>query len=464
MSVEEHILEIMRDQPTGIKKGGIQRQLNHVISDKTLQRILKNLVDEGSITKIGERKATTYYFKDESKIQPSNINISSTDKSTTLNNASIFSADSQKILEKIRLPISQRKRVGYKREFLDRYRPNKTFYLTEEIRSQLNKLGARSDENMQAGTYAKKIIDRLLIDLSYNSSRLEGNTYSRLDTEKLLRDHIIADGKAKEETIMIKNHKEAITFLVDNVDHIKFNKTTLLNVHYCLSQELLGDPNSWGNLRNIAVSIGRSVYSPPEIPALLHEYFELILLKAEKIINPFEQSFFAMVQLPYLQPFEDVNKRTSRMALNIPLIKHNMCPLSFVDVSKEDYTDAILAVYELNEVEPLRDVFIWAYARSCAHYDIIKDNMNTVDLFRIKYRDHRKAVMREIIQQKKYGRKMETCLEDYANSNIEEIDIDRFIAHVRTEINLLTEYRIAGLNISIPEYLEWAKGRKAGEH
>ena len=88
-----------------------------------------------------------------------------------------------------------------------------------------------------------------------------------------------------------------------------------------------------------------------------------------------EQAFFAMVHLPYLQPFEDVNKRVSRLAANLPLIRQNLCPLSFVDVPERAYIDAILGVYELNRIELLRDVFIWAYERSCARYGAVRRSL-----------------------------------------------------------------------------------------
>ena len=105
------------------------------------------------------------------------------------------------------------------------------------------------------------------------------------------------------------------------------------------------DPASPGRLRSIGVGIDRSVYSPTGVPQLIAEMFNLILEKARKIRNPFEQAFFVMVHLPYLQPFEDVNKRLSRLAANIPLLKYNFSPLSFVDVPGEIYVQALLGVY-----------------------------------------------------------------------------------------------------------------------
>ena len=119
---------------------------------------------------------------------------------------------------------------------------------------------------------------------------------------------------------------------------------------------------------------------------------------AAEIDDPFEQAFFLMVHLPYLQPFEDVNKRGSRLAANIPLIRHNLCPLSFIDVPQAAYADAMMGVYELNRVELLRDVFVWAYERSCQQYVAVKQNLVPPDIFRLRYRQALSDVVAAIIQ------------------------------------------------------------------
>ena len=185
---------------------------------------------------------------------------------------------------------------------------------------------------MPAGTYARQLLGRLLIDLSWNSSRLEGNTYSLLDTDRLIRQGTQSKGKDVLEAQMILNHKAAIEFLVESAPVIGFNRHTILNLHGILSDGLLADPTASGRLRRIPVGISGSTFSPLSVPQQIQECFELVLEKTEKISNPYEQAFFAMVQLPYLQPFEDVNKRVSRLGANIPFIKHNLCPLSFVEV------------------------------------------------------------------------------------------------------------------------------------
>jgi Fic family protein len=136
---------------------------------------------------------------------------------------------------------------------------------------------------------------------------------------------------------MILNHKDAIEFLVTNAEDIGFNRYTILNLHGLLANNLLADPTAVGRLRHIAVGIEGSVFHPLEVPAQIEESFDQLLASASVIRDPFEQAFFMMVQLPYLQPFDDVNKRVSRLAANIPLIQANLAPLSFADVPNDLY-------------------------------------------------------------------------------------------------------------------------------
>ena len=238
-----------------------------------------------------------------------------------------------------------------------------------------------------AGTYARQILNRLLIDLSWNSSRLEGNTYSLLETERLLELGEAPEGKNSMEAQMILNHKAAIEFMVESAEQMRFNSFTILSLHALLSDNLLRDQRACGCLRSTPVGIAKSVYQPLAIPQLISEYFQQILDTADAITDPFEQSFFVMVQLLYLQPFLDVNKRVSRLAANIPLIRENLCPLSFVDVPEQVYVSGLLGVYELNRIELLREVFVWAYERSSSLYSATRQELGEPDPFRLRYRN-----------------------------------------------------------------------------
>jgi Fic family protein len=258
--------------------------------------------------------------------------------------------------------------------------------LPPELRAQLHTLGQSPAAQTPAGTFARDILNRLLIDLSWASSRLEGNTYSRLDTERLIAQGQVADGKDALETQMILNHKEAIEYLVGDPMRASLTPETVIALHAFLSNGLMTDPLAVGRLRQRAVAIGGSVYLPLALPQGVQDLFGIVVQMAAEIDDPFEQAFFLMVHLPYLQPFEDVNKRVSRLAANIPFIRYNLCPLSFIDVPQQAYVDAMLGVYELNRVELLRDVFVWAYARSCQQYVAVQQNLAQPDVFRLRYR------------------------------------------------------------------------------
>ncbi|WP_228548581.1 Fic family protein [Alloalcanivorax profundimaris] len=149
----------------------------------------------------------------------------------------------------------------------------------------------------------------------------------------------------------------------------------MLNPHAALSENLLPNSADEGRLRQHRVEIGKSVYRPLDTPARIEEQLDLVLAKLARIKDPFEQSFFAMVHLPYLHPFADVNKRTSRLAANLPLIRANLCPLTFLGVPEQAYSRAILGVYELTRVELLRDLYLWAYERATQQYLAIKRDL-----------------------------------------------------------------------------------------
>jgi hypothetical protein len=160
----------------------------------------------------------------------------------------------------------------------------------------------------------------------------------------------------------------------------------------------MADPMACGRIRRRAVEIGGSVYLPVVIPQRIEDLFGIVIAMAAEVTDPLEQAFFLMVHLPYLQPFEGVNKRVSWLAANIPFIRHNLCPLSFIDVPQQAYVDAMLGVYELNRIELLRDVFVWAYARSCQQYVAVQQNLVPPDIFWLRHRPAFSEVVAVIVR------------------------------------------------------------------
>lgn len=366
---------------------------------RTLQRRLQKLVDEGRA--VTEGAAAALIYKATSKaadLHATRVSTSAEAGATPMGQDIPVSEEGAAIRDHVRQPLMMRRPVGYNRGFLDEYEAGVTFYLPCDLREQLHEIGRTSVEGRPAGTYARDILNRLLVDLSWASSRLEGNTYSRLDTQNLIEFGQVAEGKNIVETQMILNHKAAIEMLIEDAQDIGFDVFTFQNLHAILSENLMRDDAASGRLRRRPVEISGTVFQPLAMPQVLEECFQTVLTKTAAVSDPFEQAFFLMVHLPYLQPFEDVNKRVSRIGANIPLIKNNLCPLSFIDVPERSYVEGILGVYELNRVELLRDVFVWAYERSCQRYLAITQSMGEPDPIKIRYRDVITRVVQTIVR------------------------------------------------------------------
>lgn len=203
------------------------------------------------------------------------------------------------------------------------------------------------------------------------------------------------------------------------------------------------------------VGIAGTVFYPLEVPQLIDECFRQILNIATEIEDPFEQAFFVMVHLPYLQPFDDVNKRVSRLAANISLIRRNLCPLSFVDVTARAYIDGTIAVYELNRVELLRDVFAWAYQRSCARYSAVRQSLGDPDPFRLRYRTQIREFVARVVQECMDKRAAVGWIAGKAAAKIPVDDLDRFIEVVETELSSLHEGNIARYRLRPAEFHAW---------
>ena len=436
----EAILELLQEEGLSIEQ--IEENLNFSIERRTLQRRLKELKESNRLLTKGEARSTRYFPK---------VKKYENEASEDLIPLSI---EGKKILKLISLSEIQRIPVGYNKQFLENYLPNIDSYLSPKEKEILLEIGKTQGDNQAAGTYARQILNRLLIDLSWNSSRLEGNTYSLLDTELLIHDGKPADDKSAKETQMILNHKDAIEFLVDESDEIGFNRYTILNLHALLSNNLLPNPSASGRLREFGVGITNSVFTPLEIPQLISEYFDLILSKVNQIKDPFEQAFFILVHFPYLQPFDDVNKRVSRLAANIPFNRKNLSPLSFIDVPEDYYIKGMLAVYELNRTDLLKDVFIWAYERSAMRYAAIRQSLGEPDTFRLKYRDEMKNTIVKIILQKAQKDGAVQIIKDDAN-NLPQNDQAKFIESVETELIGLHDGNFARYKISPSEFKRW---------
>lgn len=419
-------------------------KLGSEYSERSVRRWLSEMVDEGLVDKVGHKKGTKYQV----------IHRSRREIGTTRN---CFGPRSIKIIERLRRPVYERHPVAYNDEWINSYQPNITFYIPAESRAQLEKAGKRCTREDPAGTYAHQIFNRLLIDLSYNSSRLEGNTYSLLDTQRLLLEGSSPEGKLDEERIMILNHKEAIRYIVDHAPRLEVSEHTIFTLHYLLSEGLV-ERRYAGAIRDYGVKIGGSTYMPFEDKKQLQMRFACLIKKAAAIKDPYEQSLFLLVHITYLQSFVDVNKRTARLSANIPLIKANRVPLSFNDVEREDYISAVIAIYELQEIHPLLDLYVFSYMRTCAMYDATVKGIG-IDEVRVRTREQRRAIIRHIIVNQLSGDTMQRYISDQTVQMIKKEDQSFFKDDVLEDLDTMDACRIAGLGITLAQLNDWLQSK-----
>jgi prophage maintenance system killer protein len=450
----DDLVEQLRAHPNGASMADLVGVDASAAKRSAVRTRLAHLIKTGRARREGARRWTRYFHRTDTAPETRPL------RETPAHSADRATFDISEaglaVRQYLARPKSARTSVGYNRAFLDAYEPNETHYLSTADRSALKAIGAAAAERQPAGTHARQILGRLLIDLSWNSSRLEGNTYSLLDTKLLIEAGKVADGKSAHETQMILNHKEAIEFLVEGADEIAFNRLTILNLHALLSNNLLPDPMASGRLRRRSVEIGGSVDEPPQDPHFLEECFNQVLYKAGKITDVFEQALFVTVHLPYLQPFEDVNKRVSRLAANIPFIKANLSPISFVDVPQDVYVETILAVYELNTTELAREMFMWAYERSARRYSARRQSTGEPDQFRLKYREELRSVVAGVIRAPHGKQTAPNAISEFA-AGLPVEDRARFVEVAETEIIGLHEGNFARYKVRSSEYFAWRR-------
>lgn len=371
-----------------------------------------------------------------------------------------LSVEAKSLLRYVSQSQQARAPVGYNQDFLRAYNPNETFYLSAEQRQHLLAVGRVEIQTRPAGTYARNVLNRLLIDLSWNSSRLEGNTYSLLETKRLIELGEAASGKDASEAQMILNHKAAIEYVVESSTEDAISSHEVCSIHALLAENLLGDPSASGRVRKIAVGIGGTTYMPLENPHILLECLEIFVEKINQIEDPFEQSFFALVHLSYMQAFEDVNKRTARLVANISLIKKNLRPLSFIDVDQGAYVKALLGVYEKNDVSLMRDLYLWAYTRSSQKYTAIQQAMGEPNLLKLRYRTQIQDIIRTIILEKVDGAQVVSKIQNLIEAqNLPKADSAELFKVIETEIMSLHDGNIARFKIRPSELQAWKESQ-----
>ncbi|OJU43122.1 MAG: cell filamentation protein Fic [Bacteroidales bacterium 45-6] len=311
----------------------IHKEFEASISYATVKRILTQLLTEKFIISEGKGKGTRYY------ISPSYELLYSID----LNSYYEKEIDERQIKEEFNLEIF---------DLLGRVE-----ILNETELEKLSDLQQKYTENIsQLSEFEyRKELERLAIDLSWKSSQIEGNTYSLLETERLLKDKETAAGKTKEEAIMLLNHKDAIDFIVENPDYlIPLKVSKIEDIHSILIKELAVDKN----LRKRRVGISGTNYRPLDNEFQIREALEAACKLVNKKENIFEKVFLILVLISYIQPFMDGNMRTARIVSNAILMNYKHCPISFRTIDSVDYKKAMLLFYEQNNLLRFKEIFI----------------------------------------------------------------------------------------------------------
>jgi Fic family protein len=313
--------------------GEIHKEYETSFSYATVKRILSQLLSERFIITVGKGKGTRYL------ISPSYELLNSIDLESYYQKE----IDEREIKENFNIDIFE---LLYKSEILTKAELLKLTHLQEKYQENISQL---SDHEY------KKELERLAIDLSWKSSQIEGNTYSLLETERLLKDKETAAGKTKEEAIMLLNHKDALDFIVEHPNYlIPLTISKIEDIHSFLIKELAVDKN----LRKRRVGISGTNYRPLDNEFQIREALESTCNLVNKKENIFEKALLILVLISYIQPFMDGNKRTARIVSNAVLMNYKHCPISFRTVDSVDYKKAMLLFYEQNNISRFKEIFI----------------------------------------------------------------------------------------------------------
>ncbi len=341
---QEKILEAIEQKNKKIAISEIINDIKKISPDIkriTVSRDLKKLVELSFIDKIGVGKKTLYKISDNYRLFQK-INVDKYFETSYL-----------------------KREINYKFNFKIFSQMKNIF--SDKENEYLNNLNKTYRENLKKITpmIFKKEMERLVIELSWKSSRIEGNTYTLLETEDLIKTNIPSPLHSKEEALMILNHKETIQHInKNNKRYLNFSVSKIEDIHHLLTKNL----NISRNIREIIVKISGTKYIPLDNKYQIKEALQKTCKIVNKEKNPFAKAVMLMVLISYIQPFEDGNKRTSRLLGNAALIANSICPLSFGSVEEVEYKKAILLFYEQNNLNYFKQIFIEQFEFAATNY------------------------------------------------------------------------------------------------
>lgn len=343
MNESRDILQYLHYHPLS-SRGDITAGTAFKGSDATLKRMIAAGIKAGDIVAEGKARATRYRLSPQAQLlMPLNLD---TYFALEVDERQVQSSYNFELINGL---------LAETRLFSDKEQSHLDA-LQDEFRQHVSEL---TDNEY------RKEMERLGIDLSWKSSQIEGNTYTLLETERLLRESKTAEGKTREEAVMLLNHKDALSFVLDNPDYLKeLTVSHIEDIHQLLTKDLSIDKG----LRRHRVGITGTNYHPLDnefqIREAMRDTCELINSKS----NIFEKALLTLVLLSYIQPFSDGNKRTARITSNAILIANNYCPLSFRSVDSIDYKKAMLIFYEQNSLYAFKQIFMEQFEFAVKEY------------------------------------------------------------------------------------------------
>ncbi len=309
-----------------------------IISRETLVRDLNILIQDNLILKTGRGRGVVYKVKkDYSLLRPIDVN-------------DYFSRD---------VDIRSPKAIQFNFDIFDKM---EGFFSENELAELETKNKEYCDRVAKLPpSILQKELERITIELSWKSSKIEGNTYTLLDTEILIKENKEAEGHDKKEAVMILNHKKALDYILENREKFKdISLRVIENVHRILVENL--DVNH--GIREKAVGITGTAYRPLDNKHQIVEVMEKATALMNNSKNAWDKALLSLILIAYIQPFEDGNKRTSRLLANASLLAYDICPISFRSIDETEYKKAVILFYELGNASLMKKLFLeqWNFA------------------------------------------------------------------------------------------------------
>jgi hypothetical protein len=463
---------VPRNDP-GLTAKDIAAALRGAVPLRTVQYRLRHLVAVGHLQRAADGRQVRYrlagkqsttdvtHFGNGGTVVPAaRIHASDTEAAGTdpfVADSDLLSPRGRALLQRLR-ERPPRRITGERRRLLEAYRPDGRGYLTRAERAELAAVGGGGLVRIQtlSPRGVPALGEQFELDLVWNTARLSGSRYTEPEARRLLKFGRSAGRRDPLDTQSILNHRDASRFLYGANGIIEVDAGSLRNLHAVLAHNLIPDESTAGHLRAARTPTGVDrAPTAHECAESLEQAFLHIIGTANAIIDPFEQSLFLLVQIPYVAPFPQMNESVALFAANIPLIRSGLTPITFVDWPRELFADAVRGVVERHRVGLMRDLFVSGYRRSAEHYGRRQDQSGHFDPFRLVHDAELRAAVSEAIRQRVLQRDLPAWLEFRAAGSVASEFRQRFAGVVTGELAGLDEGNYARYGVSGEEFRAW---------